>query len=121
MVGFDRDIVRPIGHEVIPDKEMQYFYTGLHSSGDNGEVNQDIPPGLTFHARALCHTHPTTSNFSSGDFDNFKRLRELKAKHRLGFDIIYYLMDQSRQVRRSDTTEGFMNGAFIPGLDKAVP
>jgi len=121
VVGFDHDIARPIGHEVIQDKEMQYFYTGLHTSGGNGEVEQDIPLGLTFHARALCHTHPTTSNFSSGDFDNFKRLRELKAKHKLGFDIIYYLMDKSRQVRRSDTTEGFMNGAFIPGLDKAIP
>jgi hypothetical protein len=103
------------------DTAMRYFYTAPHTDQSKSSVDQTIPPQFARNARALCHTHPTAGTFSSGDFAGFKKLRELTAKHKLGYDIVYYLLESNGQVRRSSSEKGFFQGDLISGLDKAIP
>lgn len=116
-----RPIVRQLGHEGFMDTETQYHYIEPHTDHSTTSVAHDIPPGLARIARAFCHTHPKPGTFSSEDFRNFKKLRELKAGGKLDHEIIYYLMESSGQVRRSGSEEDFFVGEIIPGLSKAIP
>jgi hypothetical protein len=66
-------------------------------------------------------THPTPGTFSSVDCRGFKKLKELTAQHKLRYDIVYYLMESNRQIRRSSRENNFFEGDLVPGLDKTVP
>jgi len=121
VVGWRHQIVRQLGHEGFMDTATQYHYTEPHTDHSTNSVDQTIPPQYTLLVRAFCHTHPTPGTFSSGDFRNFKKLRELKAANKLGNDVVYYLMESNRRVRRSTREENFFEGDLIEGLDKATP
>jgi hypothetical protein len=84
-------------------------------------IRATIPPHMATITRAFCHTHPTPGTFSSGDLAGFKKLRELTAKHKLRYDIVYYLLESNGQVRRSSNEKDFFQGDLISGLDKAIP
>jgi hypothetical protein len=60
-------------------------------------------------------------SFSATDFQNFKKLRELKAASKLGYAVDYYLMESDGRVRHSSREQNFREGEVIEGLDKAIP
>jgi hypothetical protein len=116
-----RPVVRQLGHEGFWDSAMRYFYTTPYTEERGGSVGAEIPPHMATITRAFCHTHPTPGTFSSGDFTGFKKLRELTAKHKLRYGIVYYLLQSNGQVRRSSNEKDFYQGDLISGLDKAIP
>jgi|KBSMisStaDraftv2_1062788.scaffolds.fasta_scaffold1044545_2 hypothetical protein len=120
VIGAPHQMLRQLGHEGFIDTEMQYYYTEPHTDRSRSSINHTVSPYAAV-MRAFCHTHPSRSNFSSTDFENFKKLRELKAQHKLGYAVSYYLMDYGGQVRRSNSEETFYRGTTIEGLDKAQP
>jgi hypothetical protein len=115
------DIVRQLGHEGFMDTAMRYFYTEPHTDQSRSSIGQSISPAYAMSARAFCHTHPTPGTFSSADFRGFKKLKELTGQHKVRYDIVYYLMESNRQIRRSSRENNFFEGDLMPGLDKAVP
>jgi hypothetical protein len=114
-------IVRQLGHEGFWDTDMRYFYTEPHTDHSTSSIGQTINQQFAMSARAFCHTHPKPGTFSSQDFRGFKQLRDLTAKHKLHYDIMYYLMESNRQVPRSSSEKNFFQGDLISGLDKATP
>jgi hypothetical protein len=120
VIGLMHQIVRQLGHEGFMDTDELHHYTEPHTDRSKSSIDQTIPPQYAMLVRAFCHTHPTPGSFSSQDFRNFKKLRELTARHKLGHDVIYYLMESDLQVRRSSREENFREGDIIPGLDKAT-
>jgi hypothetical protein len=114
-------IARQLGHEGFMDTDMRYFYTEPHTDHSRSSIGQSISQQFAMSARAFCHTHPTPGTFSSADFSGFKQLKDLTSKHKLRYDIVYYLMESNRQVRRSSSAQNFFQGELISGLDKATP
>ena len=84
-------------------KGLKFYYTKPHTDGNSIGVT---PPFYNI-ALAFCHTHPKPSTFSNPDFNTFKKLRALTAKHKLPHNIVFYLMDGSRPVRRSNSEKNF--------------
>ena len=121
VIGLKHQIVRQIGHEGFMDTAEQYHYTELRTDRSTSSITQTIPAQYAMSVRAFCHTHPTPGSFSSTDFSNFKKLRELKTANKLGHDVDYYLMESNRRVRRSSREQNFREGEVIEGLDKAAP
>ena len=103
------------------DTEAEYRYTDPHTDQSTSSINHSIPGGFTQLAVAFCHAHPTPGTFSTGDFDNFKKLEDLTRRHVLKHDIAYYLLQADGQVRRSMSEAKFREGPLISGLDKATP
>jgi hypothetical protein len=121
IVGWSHPIVRQLGHEAFDDTQVLYHYTMPYTDHEKTSISHTIPPQYTKLVRAFCHTHPTPGSFSTKDFRNFKKLRELKAAGTLAFNVSYYLMESNREVRRSDSEQNFREGTVIEGLDDATP
>ena len=121
IIGLPRQVVRQIGHEGFMDVAIVYHYTEPRTDRSRSSIEQTIPPNYAMTVRAFCHTHPTPGSFSSTDFQNFKKLRELKAASKLGYAVDYYLMESDGRVRHSSREQNFREGEVIEGLDKAIP
>jgi len=121
VLGWSHPIVRQLGHEAFEDTAILYHYTMPYTDHEKTSISHAILPQHTKLVVAFCHTHPTPGSFSTKDFRNFKKLRDLKAEGTLAHDVSYYLMESDRQVRRSDGERNFREGVIIEGLDDATP
>jgi hypothetical protein len=121
VIGWSRNFLKQLGHEAFMAAEEVYHYTEPRTDRSKSSITHTIPLHYAKLVRAFCHTHPTPGSFSTTDFRNFKMLRELKAKGKLTYDVAYYLMESSGQVRRSNNEQKFFEGVIIDGLDKAIP
>jgi hypothetical protein len=101
VIGMMHDNLRRWGHEAFIVQEELFFYTEPSTDQSTSSVDQPIPPQFAKFVRAMCHTHPTPGSFSPQDFRNFKKVREPKAKNKLAYDVVFYLMESNGRVRRS--------------------
>jgi hypothetical protein len=109
VISVNHDVVRQLGHEAWIEPGEWYYYTEPQTDHKSDSIDQEITKQLAQMARALCHTHRKPENFSSNDFRDFKKLRQLTKDKKLRFDIVFYLMDGSTQVRRSSDEEHFFS------------
>ena len=98
-------LVKPKG------KDTQYFFTKPETNDSNNHITLTLKVPVGFIVAAFCHTHPKSDNVGDFGGDDLSHFKEARKKNPT---IVFYLMNQTGQIRLAESEKDFPKGRAIP-------